>query len=131
MFTIAVFDQLRVSRERTPAAPATYAVEVRISASAVGPKQVVMEVGDLRAIVRRVLGLLMERGPDRYRSHPGEAPSRERIAEELAALVAEQIAVLPPDAAPPPPAMLRVRLGEAPESWTSFDRPLLPTPAIR
>lgn len=131
MFTIAVFDQLTVSAGHPRTPRATYAVEVRISASAVGPKQVVMEVAELRAIVRRVLGLLTQRGPDPYAVRPDDRLSCERIAEQLATLVAEQIAVLPPDAAPPMPAMVQVRLGEAPERWTSFDRPLLPTPAIR
>jgi len=116
MFMIAQSDRVTFSNQDP------CALEVRVSSSALGPRQTVMDLAALGAAVRRVV----------ERVAPAEAPrSAERLAERLATLIAEQLAALPPDAAPPQPAWLRVRIARSPETWAAFERPLLPTPAVR
>jgi hypothetical protein len=116
MFTVAL------SHRFTPANGAPCALEVRISSSHVGPSQTVLTVDALRTAVRRALEILL----------PAElAQPAERVAERCATLIAEQLATLPPETAPPGPAWIRVRLSQSPETWAAFERPLLPTPTIR
>jgi len=104
---------------------ATYAVEVEVCATALGAHQVVMDIGALRSILRSALDTLDYANLDDHPAFPERTSTTERIAEHIAELVATRLSELPSDAAPCPPAVLRVRLRESPVAWASFERPLL------
>ena len=103
---------------------ATYAVEVEVSTPALGPHRVVMDIGALRAIVRSVLETLDYTNLDDNPAFPERTSTTERVAEHVAVLVAKRLSTLPPDAAPIRPARLRVRLGESPVAWATFELPV-------
>lgn len=98
----------------------TYAVHVEVSTGMLGPGEVVMQFSVLERLVGRAVACLADR-----------STTSERIAEQVGSLVAEQLAILPPELGPAPPAALRVRVQRGPNAWTAFDRVLLPTPAMR
>ncbi|MDF3067734.1 MAG: PTPS-like type 4 [Polyangiaceae bacterium] len=100
---------------------ATYGVEVTVRTPALGPHHVVMDIGALRSILRSVLASLDYSNLDEHPAFPGRTSTTERVAEHLARAVAAEVASLPPDAAPPAPASLRVVLRESPVAWASFE----------
>ncbi|RYZ02241.1 MAG: 6-carboxytetrahydropterin synthase [Myxococcales bacterium] len=100
---------------------ATYGVEVTVRTPALGPHHVVMDIGALRSILRTVLAALDYSNLDDHPAFPGRTSTTERVAEHLARAVAAEVAALPPDAAPPAPASLRVVLRESPVAWASFE----------
>jgi 6-pyruvoyl-tetrahydropterin synthase len=134
MFTLGVSDHIMIAHSFAdpffgPAQRlhgATYAVEVEVSTPALGPHNVVMDIGALRSILRSSLETLDYTNLDEHPSFPERTSTTERIAQHITELVAARIAELPKDAAPPRPAKLRVRLGESPVAWASFERPLAP-----
>jgi 6-pyruvoyl-tetrahydropterin synthase len=134
MFTLGVSDHIMIAHSFAdrffgPAQRlhgATYAVEVQVSTTALGPHNVVMDIGALRSIVRSALDTLDYTNLDDHPAFPERTSTTERIAQHITELVAARIAELPGDAAPPRPATLRVRLGESPVAWASFERPLAP-----
>jgi 6-pyruvoyltetrahydropterin/6-carboxytetrahydropterin synthase len=101
---------------------ATYAVEVEVRAPALGPHHVVMDIGALRAALRRALATLDYQNLDEHPAFPGRISTTERVAEHVAALLVADIAALPPDAAPSPGAMIRVLLRESPAAYAAFER---------
>jgi 6-pyruvoyltetrahydropterin/6-carboxytetrahydropterin synthase len=107
---------------------ATYAVELTVRTPSLGPHQVVMDIGAMRSILREVLASLDYTNLDEHPAFPGRTSTTERLAEYLAHTVAKQIAAVPADAAPPPPATLSVLLRESPVAWASFEL-ALPAPA--
>jgi 6-pyruvoyltetrahydropterin/6-carboxytetrahydropterin synthase len=100
---------------------ATYGVEVTVRTPALGPHHVVMDIGALRSILRSVLATLDYGNLDEHPAFPDRTSTTERVAEYLARAVAEEVARLPADAAPPAPASLVVLLRESPVAWASFE----------
>jgi hypothetical protein len=85
-----------------------------------------MDIGALRSILRAALDTLDYTNLDEHQAFPERTSTTERITEHIADLVAARIVELPPDAAPPRPATVRVRLRESPVAWATFERPLAP-----
>jgi 6-pyruvoyltetrahydropterin/6-carboxytetrahydropterin synthase len=132
MFTLGVSDHVMVAHSFAdpffgPAQRlhgATYAVEVEVSTPALGPHRVVMDIGALRTIVRDALATLDYTNLDDHPAFPERTSTTERVAEHIAGLVATRLSALPREAAPVRPASLRVRLGESPVAWATFELPL-------
>src|SRR5258706_2269757 len=130
MFTLGVSDHVMIAHSFAdpffgPAQRlhgATFAVHVEVQTEPLGPHHVVMDIGALRSIVRTALETLDYRNLDDLAAFPGRTSTTERVAEHIAGLVAARLAVLPTEAAPPRPASLRVRLGESPVAWATFER---------
>jgi len=129
MFSLSVSDHIMIAHSFAdpffgPAQRlhgATYAVELTVKTSALGPHQVVMDIGAMRDILRRVLSSLDYMNLDEHVAFLGRLSTTERVAEYLAKAVAREIAKVPPDAAPPAPATLSVLLRESPVAWASFE----------
>jgi 6-pyruvoyltetrahydropterin/6-carboxytetrahydropterin synthase len=132
MFTLGVSDHIMIAHSFAdpffgPAQRlhgATYGVELTVQTSVLGPHHVVMDIGAMRDILRRVLATLDYSNLDEHSAFPGRTSTTERLAEYLAHNIAREIAKVPADAAPPRPAKLSVLLRESPVAWASFDLPL-------
>ena len=130
MFTLGVSDHVMIAHSFAdpffgPAQRlhgATFAVEVEVQTKTLGPHQVVMDIGALRNIVRSVLETIDYQNLDEHPAFPERTSTTERVAEHVAELIAARLASLPADGAPPRPASLRVRLGESPVAWATFER---------
>jgi 6-pyruvoyltetrahydropterin/6-carboxytetrahydropterin synthase len=135
MFALAVSDHIMIAHSFADAffGPAqrlhgaTFAVEVEVRTPALGPHQVVMDIGALRSVVRSALDTLDYANLDDHPAFPRRTSTTERIAQHIADLVAVRLSELPGDAAPCGPATLSVRLRESPVAWASFERPLTAT----
>lgn len=103
---------------------ATYSVEIEIRAKALGPYHVIMDIGALRASLRRVLDTIDYTNLDEHPAFPGRTSTTERVAEHVAGLLAEEIARLPAAEAPLPGATLRVLVRESPSAYAGFERDL-------
>jgi 6-pyruvoyltetrahydropterin/6-carboxytetrahydropterin synthase len=129
MFTLGVSDHIMIAHSFAdpffgPAQRlhgATYAVEVEVSTPRLGPHQVVMDIGALRSVLRTMLATLDYTNLDDHPAFPERTSTTERLAEHIGREMALRLGELPPDAAPPSPAKLRVRLGESPVAWASFE----------
>ena len=129
MFTLGVSDHIMVAHSFAdpffgPAQRlhgATYGVELTVQTPALGPHQVVMDIGAMRDILRRVLATLDYTNLDDHAAFPGRTSTTERLAEYLTRTIAKEVARLPADAAPPQPAKLCVLLRESPVAWASFE----------
>ncbi len=106
---------------------ATYAVELTVRTPKLGPHHVVMDIGAMRSILRRVLSSLDYTNLDEHAAFPERTSTTERLAEFLAKALAQQLATVPADAAPPAPATLSVLLRESPVAWASYE---LPVPGV-
>jgi len=85
---------------------------------------VVMDIGALREIVRRVLAAIDYSNLDDHSAFPGRTSTSERLAEYLAECIADAIAALPPDGRPIEPSVLCVHLRESPNAWAGYERPI-------
>ncbi len=103
---------------------ATYAIELELRTPQVGPHQVVMDIGAMRDILRRVLAELDYRNLDEHAAFQGQLSTTERVAEHVANCVAEEILRLSADAAPVPGGQLRVLVRESPVAYAAYERPL-------
>jgi 6-pyruvoyltetrahydropterin/6-carboxytetrahydropterin synthase len=103
---------------------ATYTVEVEVHSTALGGHNVVMDLGALRAIVRRVLAPIDYSNLDDHPAFQGRISTSERLAVYFAEMIVDAIAELPEDARPVEPAYLRVRLRESPNAWAGCQRPI-------
>jgi 6-pyruvoyl-tetrahydropterin synthase len=99
-------------------------VEVEIRAPELNPHHVVMDIGALRASLRRALDTLDYRNLDEHAAFPGRTSTTERVAEHVAALIAGNVAGLPEDAAPRGSAVIRVLVRESPAAYAAFERAL-------
>ena len=132
MFSLSVTDHIMVAHSFAdpffgPAQRlhgATYGVELTVRTPALGPHQVVMDIGAMSRILRDVLASLDYSNLDEHPAFPGRTSTTERLAEYLAQTIAQQIAAVPADAAPPAPATLSVLLRESPVAWASYEMPL-------
>jgi 6-pyruvoyltetrahydropterin/6-carboxytetrahydropterin synthase len=129
MFSLSVSDHIMIAHSFAdpffgPAQRlhgATYAVEITVKTPSLGPHHVVMDIGRLRDILRRVLSSVDYTNLDEHVAFLGRLSTTERVAEYLAKCVAREIAKVPADAAPPAPASLCVLLRESPVAWASFE----------
>jgi len=103
---------------------ATYAVEAEVRAPALNVHHVVMDIGAMRSILRKVLDDLDYRCLDDHPAFPNRTSTTERIAEHVAGELARAFAELPEDARATKGASLRVLLRESPVAFASFERPL-------
>ena len=132
MFSLGVSDHIMVAHSFAdpffgPAQRlhgATYGVELTVRTPALGPHHVVMDIGALREILRRVLASLDYTNLDEHAAFPDRTSTTERLAQYLATSIAEEVAKVPADAAPPAPATLSVLLRESPVAWASFETPI-------
>lgn len=132
MFSLSVSDHIMVAHSFAdpffgPAQRlhgATYGVELTVRTPKLGPHHVVMDIGAMRAILRRVLSTLDYTNLDDHMAFLGRTSTTERLAEYLAKSIAKEITKVPADAAPPAPATLNVLLRESPVAWASFELPL-------
>jgi 6-pyruvoyltetrahydropterin/6-carboxytetrahydropterin synthase len=129
MFTLGVSDHIMIAHSFAdpffgPAQRlhgATYGVELTVQTPELGPHHVVMDIGAMRDILRRVLASLDYTNLDEHPAFPGRTSTTERLAQYLARTIGKEIAQLPADAAPPRPARLSVLLRESPVAWASFE----------
>lgn len=103
---------------------ATYAVELELRTTQLGPHQVVMDIGALRDMLRRVLADLDYRNLDEHAAFAGQLSTTERFAEHVANQVAAELTSLAADAAPVPGGQLRVLVRESPVAYAAYERPL-------
>ena len=103
---------------------ATYAIEIEVRAGALNTHHVVMDIGAMRTILRRILDDLDYRCLDDHPAFPGRTSTTERVAEHVAGELATAFATLPADAKATAGATLRVVLRESPVAFASFERAL-------
>ena len=103
---------------------ATYAVEAEVRAPALNTHHVVMDIGAMRSILRRVLEEMDYRNLDDHPAFPGRTSTTERVAEYVANELAKAFVALAEDAKPKAGASLRVLLRESPVAFASFERAL-------
>jgi 6-pyruvoyltetrahydropterin/6-carboxytetrahydropterin synthase len=101
---------------------ATYAIELEVRAPSLGPHHVVMDIGALRGILRRVLDEIDMQDLDQHPAFPRRTSTTERIAEWVAGRVSEEIARLATDAGPAGGASLRVVVRESPVAYAACER---------
>ena len=100
---------------------ATYAVELTVRTPALGPHHVVMDIGAMRDVLRRVLAELDYTNLDEHPAFPGRTSTTERVAEFLATSVAKELVSLPAAAPPVRPATLCLLVRESPVAWASYE----------
>ncbi|HEY8039579.1 MAG TPA: 6-carboxytetrahydropterin synthase [Polyangiaceae bacterium] len=130
MFTLGVSDHVMVAHSFGdpffgPAQRvhgATYAVDLEVRVPALGKHHVVMDIGALRALLRRVLEGIDYGNLDEHAAFPGRTSTTERVAEWIANRAAEELARLDRDAAPVRGATLRVVVRESPVAYVVFER---------
>jgi 6-pyruvoyltetrahydropterin/6-carboxytetrahydropterin synthase len=132
MFTLGVSDHVLIAHSFAdpffgPAQRlhgATYAIDAEVRAESLGVHHVVMDIGALRAILRRVLGEIDMRNLDDLPAFPGRTSTTERVAEWTAGRISEEMRGLASDAAPPRGAWVRVLVRESPVAYAVFERPV-------
>jgi len=129
MFSLSVSDHIMIAHSFAdpffgPAQRlhgATYAAELTVRTQTLGPHHVVMDIGAMRDILRRVLSSLDYTNLDEHAAFQGRLSTTERVAEHVAKSVARELGRLPPDAAPPAPATLSLLLRESPVAWATCE----------
>jgi len=129
MFSLGVSDHLMIAHSFAdpffgPAQRlhgATYAVELSVRTPKLGPHGVVMDIGALRDLLRRVLAELDYSNLDEHPAFPGRTSTTERVAQYVCERAAAEIMQLAEEAAPPAPATVCALLRESPVAWASFE----------
>jgi 6-pyruvoyl-tetrahydropterin synthase len=103
---------------------ATYAIELEVQTPSLGPHHVVMDIGALRAILRRVLDEIDMRNLDDHPAFREGLSTTERVAEWVANRVAGELARSSDEAAPAFGASLRVVVRESPVAYAVYQRAL-------
>jgi 6-pyruvoyltetrahydropterin/6-carboxytetrahydropterin synthase len=103
---------------------ATYAVEAEVRAPSLNAHHVVMDIGAMRTILRRVLDTLDYSNLDDHPAFPGRTSTTERVAQHVGNELAKAFLALPADAKATAGATLRVVLRESPVAFASFERAL-------
>lgn len=103
---------------------ATFAVELEVSTRKLGPHRVVMDIGALRDLLRKVLGTLDYRNLDEHPAFVGELSTTEAVAEYVANQVAEELSVLPNGEVFADGGSVRVLIRESPVAYASYERDL-------
>jgi 6-pyruvoyl-tetrahydropterin synthase len=103
---------------------ATYAIDLEVWTPTLGAHDVVMDIGQLRAILRDVLDGIDMRSLDDHPAFTGRASTTERVAEWVATRAAERLARMEGYAAPAGGASLRVVVRESPVAYAAYERPI-------
>ena len=103
---------------------ATYAVEAEVRAPSLNAHHVVMDIGAMRIILRRVLEAFDYSNLDDHPAFPGRTSTTERVAQHVGNELAKAFLALPADAKATAGATLRVVLRESPVAFASFERAL-------
>lgn len=130
MFSVGVSDHVMIAHSFAdptfgPAQKlhgATYGVEVEIRAPGLNAHHVVMDIGALRTLLRKVLDGLDYSCLDDHPAFPGRTSTTERVAEFVANELVKACASLPTDARPVGKASMRVMLRESPVAFAAFER---------
>jgi 6-pyruvoyl-tetrahydropterin synthase len=132
MFTLGVSDHVMIAHSFADAFfgaaqrmhGATYAIELEVHAPSLGPHHVVMDIGALRAILRRVLEEIDMLNLDDHPAFRGSFSTTERVAEWVAGRAAGELARLSEEAAPVRGASVRVVVRESPVAYAAYQRSL-------
>jgi 6-pyruvoyl-tetrahydropterin synthase len=132
MFTLGVSDHVMIAHSFADAFfgaaqrmhGATYAIELEVQTPSLGPHHVVMDIGALRAILRRVLDEIDMRNLDDHPAFRGCLSTTERVAEWVAGRVAAELTRLSEEAAPTSGASVRIVVRESPVAYAAYHRPL-------
>ena len=103
---------------------ATYAIDLEVRAPTLGPHDVVMDIGEMRAVLRAVLDEFDYRNLDEHPAFAGRMSTTERVAEHVAHRAAERLALIAPQGAPTAGATLRVVVRESPLAYAAYERAL-------
>ncbi len=103
---------------------ATYSIEIEVRASSLNVHHVVMDIGAMRTLLRRVCEGLDYSNLDEHPAFPNRTSTTERVAEHVAGELARLFGELPTDARATKGATLRVTMRESPVAFASFERPL-------
>jgi 6-pyruvoyltetrahydropterin/6-carboxytetrahydropterin synthase len=103
---------------------ATYAIDLEVRSSTIGPHEVVMDIGALRTLLRGVLADLDYRNLDEHVAFAGRMSTTERVAEHIANRAAERLALLPAGSAPGKGISVRVVVRESPLAYAAYERNL-------
>lgn len=103
---------------------ATYGVELEIASPKLGPHQVVMDIGALRTLLRRVLDEIDYRNLDEHPAFADRLSTTERVAEHIAERISQELAQLEAGAAPVRGSQLSVRVRESPVAYAAYERSL-------
>jgi 6-pyruvoyltetrahydropterin/6-carboxytetrahydropterin synthase len=103
---------------------ATYAIELEVRAPALGPHEVVMDLGALSSLLRAVLVELDYRNLDEHAAFAGRMSTTERVAEYVGNRAADELALLAADSAPTAGASVRVVVRESPVAYAAYERAL-------
>jgi 6-pyruvoyltetrahydropterin/6-carboxytetrahydropterin synthase len=95
---------------------ATYGVEIEVRVGSLGPHHVVMDIGLLRTILRRVLDEIDYRNLDEHPAFAGCFSTSERVAEHIANRVANELGALD--------GSLSVLVRESPVAYAAYERSL-------
>lgn len=132
MFTLGVSDHVMIAHSFAdpffgPAQRlhgATYAIDLEVRAPALGPHDVVVDIGALRDALRSILAELDYRNLDEHRAFAGRLSTTERVAEHVANVASQRLARLASDAAPAAGSSIRVIVRESPVAYATYERPL-------
>jgi len=132
MFTLGVSDHVMIAHSFADAFfgaaqrmhGATYAIELEVQTPSLGPHHVVMDIGALRAILRRVLDEIDMRNLDDHPAFRGRLSTTERVAEWVAGRVAQELTRLSEETAPTSGASVRIVVRESPVAYAAYHRPL-------
>jgi 6-pyruvoyltetrahydropterin/6-carboxytetrahydropterin synthase len=132
MFSVGVSDHVMIAHSFSdptfgPAQRlhgATYGIEAEVRAPALNPHHVVMDIGAMRSILRRICEGIDYTNLDDHPAFPGRVSTTERVAEYVANELAKAFAELAADAKPTAGATLKVLLRESPVAFASFERAL-------
>jgi 6-pyruvoyl-tetrahydropterin synthase len=130
MFTLGVSDHVMIAHSFAdpffgPAQRvhgATYAIDLEVRVTALGPHHVVMDIGALRDLLRAVLAEIDYRNLDQVPAFAGRMSTTERVAEYVADRAAERIARVEGGGAPAPGGSLRVVVRESPVAYAAYER---------
>src|SRR3974390_755971 len=103
---------------------ATYAIDLEVRAPALGPHDVVMDIGALRALPRDGPAGLDYRNLDEESAFRGRSSTTERVAQYVADRAAECMRGLAAEAAPVHGSSLRVMVRESPVAYATYERGL-------
>jgi 6-pyruvoyl-tetrahydropterin synthase len=132
MFTLGVSDHVMIAHSFAdpffgPAQRlhgATYAIDLEVRVSSLGPHHVVMDIGALRDLLRAVLSEIEYRNLDEVPAFAGRLSTTERVAEHVAHRAAERIAGMQGGGAPAPGGSIRVVARESPVAYAAYERVL-------
>lgn len=102
---------------------ATLGVEVELRCASLDPHGVVVDIGVMRQLLRRVLEPLDYQNLDEHPAFPPRGSTTERIAAHICKRLSEALTQSLGDALPKQ-GVLKVVVRESPAAWVAFESPL-------